>query len=694
MSWGSRMGCWLAGIALLPILAYGQIYPSTGTAWVLPGSWSDTAQPDNHGIVLTAEQVKAWESQHADVVFGSMQDPEINHRMNAMGYMYAHKFDCRPGRQEAWLSQKALNSGMDVEDGYLHFAEDTQLEMAKPNKGLDYLLKGHPYHLLLIRNGQFSTARLPLKLEPDDKLVMFSSYPFERLSVKAGGLPTLARHVTNDEGNIGRWQPLEVEWHIQSGDDWAIKYEGQLQLEQPWHSAQPWYQKRQLNTGEPGLAAGLRVWMLELAWQKSTEVEELVISPWLEVRQKRMFIPGWDPANDLDGDGYINHREFLSRTNRQASARFRHQSRLIPAGYMWPGTCWYRVNFLDSAFNKLHAQWYLEDWKQQGLSGAYNDDMAKLLGENQFAVVSGGEVRELAMIAGSKQVEYEYAKQLAGFLKQVKSLTGTQWLAANISELNLWHYAPWPPELREVIDVWLREHYLTPAIGLKRLQRYWDNFALASQQDKSLIMASTKGGRSQYSPLDPAAWLQDIETGLALYYLFNVPGQTFYHSWNQSYRYGSGNSKQGNWYQAGIAKNIAYQPTAMLEVDIGIPEPAPEGAELVVFDDKGKEADSAATNIGGIPLQPSGWYWIQRSGWFGNSPDQGVIARRYSKGLVVYRGTRERNQFDFFAVEPLDVSLGGTYQQVNPDGSLGAVVSQVSLSGYQGVILKRAIEKK
>lgn len=682
---------WSAWLAMLSPLCLAQIYPSTGTAWVLPGSWQGTVIK---GQPHTADQVKMWESQHADVVFGSMQDLEINRRMHAMGYMYAQKFDCRPGKQEAWLSQKALNSGIDVEDGYLHFTEDTQLAMDKPNKGLDYLLEGHPYHLLLIRNGQFSTARLPIKLEPDDKLVMFASYPFERVSVKAGGLPEIARHVTNDEGSVARWRPLEVEWHIKSGEDWAIKYEGQLQLERPWDSAQPWYQGRELNSGELGLGAGLRVWMLELAWRKPTEVESLAITPWLEVRQQRLLIPGWDPANDADGDGYINPREFSSRANTKASARFRHQARLIPAGYMWPGTCWHRVNFLDSTFNKLHAQWYLEDWQQQGLSGAYNDDMAKLLGGNQFTVVSGGEVRELAMMAGSQQAEYEYAKQLAGFLKQVKSLTDTQWLAANISELNLWHYAPWPPELREVIDVWLREHYLTPAIGLDRLQRYWDSFALAAQQDKSLIMASTKGGLSHYSPSDPAAWQQDIKTGLALYYLFNVPGQTFYHSWNQSYYYDSGKTKLGNWYQAGVGKNIAYQPTAMLEVDIGIPEAAPEGAELVVFDDKGKEADSAATNIGGIPLQPSGWFWLQRSGWFSGFPDQGVIARRYSEGLVIYRGIRERNQSDFFSAEPLDISLGGVYRPVNFDGSLGPGVSHVSLGGYQGMILKKVNEKK
>ncbi|AJR09678.1 hypothetical protein H744_2c3027 [Photobacterium gaetbulicola Gung47] len=677
---------WGGLIAMIPVLAYGQIFPSTGAAWVLPGSWQDAVID---GKPVTAEQVKAWESQHADVVFGSMQDRAMNQKMNAMGYMYAHKFDCRPGKQEAWLSRQAFLAGVDVEEGYLHFAEDTVLLMDKPSSGMAYLLEGHPYHLLLVRNHQFSTARLPIDLQAGDQLIVMSSYPFDAFELEADSLPRVSRHVADDTGAVGRWQPVAVSWQAE-GSSSSL---GTFVPGGAWHSAFPRYLGRELNTGDPGLAAGLRVWMLSLSWPQASRLDTLAISPWLAVsqtgQQQGLAIPGWDPRNDKNSDGYVDEHEFSVRANVSASARFRHQARLIPAGYLWPGTCWYRVNLLDSAFNTLHAQWYQQDWQRQGLSGAYNDDMAKLLGDNQFKVVSGGKINELPYVAGSQQAEYDYAMQLAGFLKQVKSLTGTRWLAANISELNLWHYEAWPPALREVIDVWLREHYLTPAIGLGRLQRYWDNFALAGQQDKSLIMASTKGGRSQLSPRDLSAWQQDIETGLALYYLFNVPGQTYYHSWNQSYRYGSGHTDTANWPQPGMAKNSAYQPTAMLSVDIGVPEIAPQGTERVVFEGKGVEADSAATAIGGIPLQPSGWYWLQRSGWFSDFPKQGVIARRYSKGLVVYRGARERNQSDFFATEPLDVSLDGHYQRVNFDGSLGPAVSQVSLSGYQGMILKR-----
>lgn len=489
-----RTVVWLGGLLLLLPDGLAQVYPSTGTAWVLPGSWQDSVID---GKPASAKQLKLWENQHADIVFGSMQDRAMNQSMNAMGYMYAHKFDCRPGKQEAWFSQQAFRSGVDIEDAYLHFAEDTQLLVDKPSSGLDHLLDGQPYHLLLVRDNQYSTARLPIELQADDQLILISSYPFDSFELNTSAIPEISRHAVDGAGAVGHWQPLAVSWHDKTGTDSQL---GQFSLDQPWPSVFPRFEGRELNSGEPGLASGLRVWMLELSWAQASQVESLVIAPWLEMtrseEQLALAIPGWDPANDKNNDGYINESEFASRANSKASARFRHQARLIPAGYLWPGTCWYRVNFLDGAINKLHAQWYQQDWQQQGLAGAYNDDMAKLLGSNQFKVLSGGKIDELPYVAGSEQAEYEYALQLAGFLQQVKSLTGTQWLAANISELNLWHYAPWPPELREVIDVWLREHYLTPAIGLNRLQRYWDNFALASQQDKSLIMPRPKGGEA------------------------------------------------------------------------------------------------------------------------------------------------------------------------------------------------------
>jgi len=684
----------VAGLLLAcPVMA--QVYPSTGTAWVLPGSWDE---PLATSFFNTAQDVKDWELSHADIIFGSMQDVDTNRQTIAVGYMYSQKLDCRPGKQSAWLSKQASLSGIDMEDGFLHFAEDTRLEVEKASSGLDYLLEGQPYHLLLVRNNQFSTARLPLTLQPDDEVILFSSYPFDAIQLRADGSPLLKLNMTDEKGNVAGWKKAKVDWSGTKGDMASDLYQsdqeqqiltGQIDLKDHWQSAWPYYQGRKLNSGHIGLDNGLKTWMVKLAWPEEVRLSALSIQPWLRLEPQQLLLPGWDPDNDKDRNGYVDATEFRDRINVKASARFRHQARLIPAGHMWPGTCWYRVNFSNDAFNKLHSRWYHYDWQKQGLSGAYNDDMAKLLDKNQFTVLEGGKLSELPLQAGTAEAATEYAIQLAGFLQLVKKKTQTNWLAANISELNLWHYSVWPVQLREVVDLWLREHYLTPAMGLLRMQQAWETFALAKAGDKSLIMSSVKGGRSELTPSSDDAWQRDIETGLAQYYFFNLPGYTFFHSWNQSYFYGSGNTTLRTWYRQGIPKNWVYQPTGMLEIDIGLPSGIPKGYKAVTWENKGDKAKTTASSISDIPLRPANWFWLYRSGWFGDFPKEGVIARRYSEGLVLYRGINERNNKGFLLAKPLRVSLPGEYQRIYYDGSLGEPVRYIELGGYEGVVLKK-----
>lgn len=55
-------------------------------------------------------------------------------------------------------------------------------------------------------------------------------------------------------------------------------------------------------------------------------------------------LPGWDPANDANGDGYVDDAEFSARVNPAASARFRYKSRAVPLGRMWSSSSSVRSN--------------------------------------------------------------------------------------------------------------------------------------------------------------------------------------------------------------------------------------------------------------------------------------------------------------------------------------------------------------
>ncbi|WP_318502177.1 hypothetical protein [Photobacterium leiognathi] len=681
------------GLLLSSDIAYGQVYPSTATAWVLTGNWQ---QPTAISELNSTMDVRRWEAEHADAVFGSLQDVALNKKTIAMGYIYVHKLDCRPDEQQGWLHYHAYQKGQDPENGYMHYKNDTQLTVPDQSKGLDYLLKGEPILSLLIRNNNFSTARFPLTVNANEQIIFHAAYPFETLVVESTEYPELWIANANKDGDIAGLEKADVHW-IQREGKWFGR------INQRWLPTHAMFQGRELNTGNKALKAGYRSWVVALNWKHKEEVKGLNIEPWLEIintsgnqSTATMMFPGWDPNNDPNGDGYVDDDEFLQRANQSASARFKHQARVIPTGKMWAGSCWYRTNFNDDAFNQNHANWYKYDWKRQGLTGAYNDDMAKLFSANQFKVLIGGQILEAPIVAGSSKAAGYYAAKMSDFFALVKKTTGSHWLAANISEFNLWEYPDWPEQLRGVVDVWLREHYLSPAIGLERLQSYWESYALAALGDKSLIMTTTRGGKSQQDPLSKTAWESDIYTGLALYYLFNIPNKTYYHSWNQTFVYGSSNTEADQnalgkaiWYQGGVPKNWAYQPQKLLAVDIGKPASIPKGFDPVHWQSKTGKALTTDSEITDIKLEPANWFWLYRTGWFKGVPKDGVIARQYTQGLVLYRGTQYRNQMAFYQAEPIRVSLPGYYQRVNYDGSLDEPTQYVDVKGYEGIILKK-----
>ncbi|EAS63901.1 hypothetical protein L4D04_08185 [Photobacterium angustum] len=684
------------GLLTVASMADGQVYPSTETAWVLTGNWQ---QPTAISELNTIKEVRRWEADHADVVFGSLQDVELNQKTIAMGYIYVHKLDCRPDEQQGWLHRHAYLNGHDPEKGYMHYKNDTQLTVPVQSQGLNYLLNGEPMLSLFIRNNNFSTARFPLTVNDKEQIIFHAAYPFENIVIDSNKHPELWVTRVNDDGDIGGFEKADVHWIQREG-----KWFGHIN--QRWLPTNAKFQGRELNTGNKALKAGYRSWVVALNWKSKAEVKGVNIEPWLSIVKTSdkqaaatMLFPGWDPKNDPNNDGYVDDDEFLARANQAASARFKHQARVIPTGKMWAGSCWYRTNFNDDSFNQNHANWYKYDWKRQGLTGAYNDDMAKLFSTNQFNVQFGGQILEAPIRAGTSKAAGYYAAKMSDFLDLVKSTTGSQWLSANISELNLWEYPDWPKQLRGVVDVWLREHYLSPAIGLERLQSYWDSYALAALGDKSLIMTTTRGGKSQQTPLSKQAWEDDIYTGLALYYLFNIPNKTYYHSWNQTFIYGSNNThadpKQLNktiWYRTGEPKNWAYQPHKLLSVDIGKPTTMPNGFEVVKWLSKTGKVATDDTKLEDISLEPANWFWLYRTGWFDDVPKDGVIARQYTQGLVLYRGSKYRNHAEFYQVDSIRVPLSGLYQKVNYDGSLGEPTQYVEVNGYEGVILKK-VEK-
>jgi uncharacterized repeat protein (TIGR01451 family) len=195
-------------------------------------------------------------------------------------------------------------------------------------------------------------------------------------------------------------------------------------------------------------------------------------------------------------------------------------------------------------------------------------------------------------------------------------------------------------------------------------------------------------------------WERSLEALLVQYYLIHIPGKTYFQAWNTSFYYGSGLTNTGDFWKPGVPRNMAYQPWRMLQVDIGVPANQIPGnytpIPYVSIYGNGEDprSDSTQTSItdpslGTLPLTPTYTFVLYPVPYsHAARPPQIVVARKYTKGLVVWRSQRIPNCRDLnYLNTPLTVQLPGVYRRVYFDGTLGPPITELALGGNEGAIL-------
>jgi hypothetical protein len=270
-----------------------------------------------------------------------------------------------------------------------------------------------------------------------------------------------------------------------------------------------------------------------------------------------IVVPGWDASNDRNGDGYVDDTEFSSLLNPSATARMRPEARVI--SLLNSGS---RVNVWNSFIPTYLADYICDDWNQRGLQGAYNDDLLKMLGPNDFPITRGGHLIEYNGLVNSTDSFNAYQVGFAAILAAIGAKSKSKYITGNISGVNIFGSVNFQA-LLSVMSFFLREQYLTAGLGLtgaSGLQKIWDNFAYAALGKKSLIQGQLWDGAIFLADKTKRSnWERDIGTLLAVYYLMNVPGYTSFQSWGNGYYYGSANTASYNYYKAGVPMNMAYQ---------------------------------------------------------------------------------------------------------------------------------------
>ncbi|MEO2168518.1 MAG: hypothetical protein ABGY42_10440 [bacterium] len=715
-------------------------FPSTGTAWIIPGAWEEPTDRRTRKILPDATAVKQWEIAHADVAFGGDYGVAGNQQIDAIGYMYNQKLDFSPSETEMWYRRRAVAAGRNYEDYFLHFSEDTALEIQNPSSssrtpfgripdtvgwtadplhGGYWLYQNPPWDAPVWENADAGGALYVLLFERFDELTLQLSQPamdgelrIEYPSAVDGeGLVSQWSELSFDDGTSNLSQNGVLRWTPPPDWEWAALHDG---TGLSYGHGQFFGQSLLVNRG--------RMFALRLSWVDGSGTSQprlgnLQLKDWMPEAtpgdDSIRIIPGWDDANDVNSDGFVDEAEFAGRPNPNASARMRWESRVVPLGRMWSERSdWCRTNLFNATFRQEIGARHEALWNESGLRGGYNDDLFRTVGASEFSVVTGGAVAESPHRVDSDALLTAYTQGLVAVFAEISAATGSPWLTANISAEN-----PFTEENRHAflggVGAYLREGYLHASQGLTGyfgLNKAWDIFAMAAADLRNIIQGQTRLGRARQLRNTKGNWQRDQEALLAQYYLLNVPGKTYFNLWNHSFTYGSNNTDSWLFYRAGIPKNVAYQPSGILGYDIGEPDGTiPEGFDALQYMVT-TQAGGSYTIIGDstdlvlshpellpageVPVVPSHIFHLQRSPdhpAVPGAPAESVLARRYTNGLVLYRTDMFGGNTDFMKSKRIRVTLPERmYRRVKRNGRrLTGCRSVVSLRGYEGAILVR-----
>ncbi|MFM2643400.1 hypothetical protein AAFX33_19835 [Vibrio chagasii] len=720
-------------------------------AIVLPGQHEQGI--DLQGNEISAHDVIDWELNHSDLIFGANAHQNLNTNIPAVGYMYNQKLELNSGPLEDEIREIAERYGIDYEDFFLHFSEDTILVEPNPTHGENTLLNRKP--MLVGYTADAMHAGFALYQPPPwDADVFehfqqggalylyhseqFDSVDFEFSRFAQGGkfwieypsevntnnqVIAWSHLVVSEDNTENMTQNQAVSWQVPS--DWlrASTHDGSGNS----------YGGGQF-FGSSFVRDGGRLYVVRVRWQgQASDIRPRLnrvqlgdsfpkvarkdlssasaavnnrssdkITHWRKIR-------GFDQSADLNDDNYLSPAEYQNRSNKSATARFRWQSRVIPFGRMWDqNSSWSLTNLANPGLLMAMGSYYGQHWTKLGLRSAYNDDTNKLLGSNQFDIYSGGNIAELDAIAGSTEADERYKQQFSAFLKRLTAVNDKPLIGLNIGTANLYGRNG-QSHLIDAGNLYFREHYIFPSTGFSGyggLSKFWDNSALGYSGSKVIQQATTRYGRVQFFGNNQENWQQDQYSTLAIYYLNHHPEQSYFNQWNSGYVYGSNNTTTDNFWKARVPKNMAYRPTPLLNVDLGVPSGAiPKGFQPLTLmlstrtpkpEDYTIVGNTSQTQVahqelpyGKVSLLPTHAYFLYQSDKqvVEGGPADMVIAREFEHGRVLYRTDFYGKNADFYAAEKISIRLDPPMKPVNADGRVGEYIDEVQIGGYQGLIL-------
>jgi uncharacterized repeat protein (TIGR01451 family) len=413
-----------------------------------------------------------------------------------------------------------------------------------------------------------------------------------------------------------------------------------------------------------------------------------------------LIVPGWDERNDRNGDGYVDDNEYATLVNPQATARWAAQARVIRVG--WQGALNYVINWAKSELRQVMLDYYNALYLGNPdihVHGLFSDSMVVPVPSPMLsaAVESSDAQQWEAMWLEAHRYLRRSGKKIGGNL-------GSYEVFAPLSQQQAYLDNGFYTHLYN--DYVMHEHYpqgpiyqTTETSFRRRLLNISMETGAGLEQVLQFNMAGDAlqriGGGT-----DAAAWKRFQEHALAFFYLVQHPQRSYLNIWQTAF-YGADviDTPIGQ-----MPKPMAFQPTRMLQVDIGQPANyIPEGFtpvqlmycegggfpdNIVVGDTASPVLNNNYPKLAGKPVYPT-YVFALASGTLPNRPSTTytIFARKYTKGLVLLKMTSKYNALDTGDASATTHPLPGVYRRVNWDGTLGEPITEITLRGMEGAIL-------
>ena len=422
----------LTNLVILPNILRGAwtTFPCACYGWTLPGVFEDPTDSETIAYLasLNMTSVEEWELEFGDLSYGDYGDGSSNVKLEAIGYMYTQKLDFDASFETFGIKTIATNEPylIDYETLFLHFSEDTTFILDDPDDGSSTSLFGFPYSVGYTQSATHSGYWLwtsppwentfPWQNWYNDGCVfVFHSEPFTSIELTLNNTNnnidifqnfSLTIEYPISVNNSNKYNKHILEWGsfgIVTDETNNLTNNGSSMIiswnyPNPNNHSQSWKPGATYNIGTKEgqyfgqhlLLAGADLYVIKLVWEpkndnyssdrgidssiKGPQLIDLRLTTWIEFNEyyNVSTIPGWDEENDLDHDGWVNNTEFNMRMNKNCSARFKHESRVVPMGNMWSSaSSWCRINpWVDKdIIGGIWQDYLYSEWNTSGLAG-------------------------------------------------------------------------------------------------------------------------------------------------------------------------------------------------------------------------------------------------------------------------------------------------------------------------------------